>query len=173
MYALGKYTAEELCWYYHKTRGLHVTVFRFWWAFANVIGGSHLRDLIRKALNHQPLEMVRGAGGVFITMADLESAILLAAANPNTQGRVYNLGSLFLGWEEIVNIIVRLTISNSPINFISPEQWRGPAFLNEVWDLDWGKAHREFGFKPTASGEAMLSAFTEALKNSIVSVQEK
>ncbi len=172
LYALGKLTAEELCKYYHKTRGLHVTIFRFWWAFGDSIGGSHLRDLIRKAINNQPLELVRGAGGAFITMADLESAITLAASRPVASGQIYNLGSFFLTWEEIVKIIVHLTNSNSPVQFIPSEQWRGPTFLSEVWDLDWSKATTELGFRPTASAEMMLSLFTEAMKNCIANVQK-
>jgi UDP-glucose 4-epimerase len=172
LYALGKFTAEELCKYYHKTRGLHVTIFRFWWAFGDSIGGSHLRNLIRKAINNQPLELVHGAGGAFITMADLESAIMLAASRPIASGQIYNLGSFFLTWEEIVKIIVHLTNSNSPIQFIPSEEWRGPAFLNEVWDLDWSKATTELGFRPIVSAEMMLSLFTEATRNCITVVQK-
>ena len=171
LYALSKLTAEELCEYYHKTRELHVTIFRFWWAFGDSIGGSHLRDLIMKAINNQPLELVCGAGGAFITMADLESAIMLAASRPLASGQIYNVGSIFLTWEEIVKIIVRLTQSNSPIRFIPSEERRGPAFLSEVWDLDWSKATSELGFGPTASVEMMLSLFTEAMKNCIANVQ--
>jgi nucleoside-diphosphate-sugar epimerase len=172
LYALGKFTAEELCKHYHKTRGLHVTIFRFWWAFGNTIGGSHLRDLIRKALNNQPLELVRGAGGAFITLADLESAVILTASIPVASGQIYNLGSFFLTWEEIVKIIVHLTNSLSPIRFVPSHEWHGPAFLNEIWDLDWSKATTELGFGPTASAEMMLSLFTEAMKNCITDVQK-
>ena len=50
LYALGKYTAEELCKLYHKERGLPITIFRFWWAFGENIGGRHLRDLVKKSL---------------------------------------------------------------------------------------------------------------------------
>jgi nucleoside-diphosphate-sugar epimerase len=149
LYALGKFTAEELC-----------------------IGGSHLRDLIRKAVNNQPLELVRGAGGAFITMADLESAVMLTASRLVASGQIYNLGSFFLTWEEIVKIVVHLTNSLSPIRFISPEEWRGPAFLSEVWDLDWSKATTELGFAPTTSAEMMLSLFIESMKNCITDVQK-
>ena len=116
--------------------------------------------------------MVRGAGGAFITMADLESAIMLAASRPIASGQIYNLGSFFLTWEEIVKIIVRLTNSDSPILFIPSDEWQGPAFLSEVWDLDWSKATAELGFGPAASAEIMLSLFTEAMKNCITNVQK-
>jgi hypothetical protein len=123
-------------------------------------------------VNNQPIELVRGAGGAFVTMADLEKAFMLTASLPAASGQTYNLGSIFLTWEEIVNIIIRLTDSNSSIRFIPSEQWQGLAFLNEIWDLDWRKATTELGFRPTTSAEMMLSLFTEAMKNCITNVQK-
>jgi UDP-glucose 4-epimerase len=173
LYALGKYTAEELCRYFFKARGLPTTVLRFWWAFGATIGGSNLRDLIRKAANNQPLEMVQGAGGAFLTMADLGRAILLAASKPAAAGRIYNVGSLFLSWKEIGDIIIGLTGSSSVIKPISSEQWRGAAFLNEVWDLDWSKAREELGYEPAESAETMKASFIEALKSCVVQVRSE
>jgi UDP-glucose 4-epimerase len=173
LYALGKRTAEELCLLYWKERNLPVTIFRFWWAFGEAIGGRHLRDLIKKALAAQPLEMVRGAGGAFLTMSDLGSAVLLALANPSAAEKTYNLGSLFLTWEEIGETILKLTHSASAINFIPSEKWQGPAFLNEVWDLSWEKAEREIGYKPRSSVDQMRSQFSAALKNCIDQVRNQ
>jgi nucleoside-diphosphate-sugar epimerase len=148
LYALGKFTAEELCRFYGKERGLPVTIFRFWWAFGENIGGRHLRDLIRKCLDHQPLEMVRGAGGTFVTMGDLSRAVASTITTPAASGQIYNVGSLFLTWEEIGRMLVDLTHSNSTIQFVPSDQWKGPAFLNEVWDLSWEKAEKDLGFEP-------------------------
>lgn len=173
LYALGKYTAEELCQYYFKTRGLPTTVFRFWWAFGATIGGSNLRDLIRKAIHNQPLEMVQGAGGAFLTMADLGRAILLAASCPAAAGRVYNLGSLFLSWREIGEIVIGLTGSKPEVRMIPADQWRGAAFLNEIWDLDWTRAREELGYQPAESAEAMKAAFMEALKSCAAQVRSE
>jgi len=173
LYALGKYAAEELCKVYQKERGLPVTIFRFWWAFGENIGGRHLRDLIRKSLKHQPWEMVRGAGGAFVTMTDLGIAMISAIGNPSASGQVYNVGSLFLTWEEIGTMIVRLTNSTSAIHFIPSDQWQGPAFLNEVWDLSWEKAERELGYKPKDSAEKARSLFTEALQTCVAQVKRE
>lgn len=82
LYALGKYAAEKLCILHFKERGLPVTILRFWWAFGQSIGGRHLRDLIKTAQENRPLEMVRGAGGAFVTMNDLASAIRLITEKP-------------------------------------------------------------------------------------------
>lgn len=167
LYALGKYTAEELCRYCHKERRLPVTIFRFWWAFGENIGGRHLRDLIRKSLNHQPLEMLRGAGGTFVTMTDLGRAITSASARSTASGQIYNLGSLFLTWEEIGSMIVDLTHSNSIMRLIPSDRWKGPAFLNEVWDLSWDKAKHELAYDPQHSNEKIRSLFVEALKSCV------
>jgi len=173
LYALGKTTAEELCRLYNKERNLPAVIFRFWWAFGESIGGRHLRDLIKRALNHQPIEMVRGAGGAFITMADLGATINSAIANPAASGQVYNVGSLFLTWEEIGAMIVGLTNSTSALHFIPSDQWQGPAFLNEVWDLSWDKAERELGYRPKASAERARSLLMEALRNCVAQVREE
>lgn len=172
LYALGKYTAEELCRLYNKERGLPVTIFRFWWAFGENIGGRHLRDLVKKSLKHQPLEMVRGAGGAFVTMADLGSAMISAITKPAPSGQVYNVGSLLLTWEEIGRMIVDLTHSNSTIQLVPSDQWKGPAFLNEVWDLSWEKAEKDLGFKPGHSNEEIRSQFFKALQKCINQVKE-
>jgi len=172
LYALGKYTAEELCRLYNKERGLPVTIFRFWWAFGENIGGRHLRDLVKKSLKHQPLEMVPGAGGVFVTMADLGSAMISAITKPAPSGQVYNVGSLLLTWEEIGRMIVDLTHSKSSIQLLPSDQWKGPAFLNEVWDLSWEKAERDLGFKPGHSNEEIRSQFFKALQKCIDQVKE-
>ncbi len=173
LYALGKYAAEELCKLYYKKRGLPITIFRFWWAFGDTIGGRHLRDLVRKSLKHEALQMVGDAGGAFVTMADLGSAMMSAVAKPDARGQVYNVGSLFMTWEEIVRMIVQLTHSSSPIQFVDSDEWQGPAFLNEIWDLSWYKAEYELGYRPQDSLERMRFLFKEALRDCIARVRKE
>jgi nucleoside-diphosphate-sugar epimerase len=170
LYGLGKYTAEELCKVYYRDREVPATIFRFWWAFGDTISGRHLRDLVKKALNHQPLEMVRGAGGAFLTMTDLGKAMDLVLTKQGTSGQVYNVGSLFLTWEEIGGMIIRLTNAKSSIDLIPSEQWKGPAFLNEVWDLSWDKAERELGYTPEGTREQMRSQLSNALQACVTQV---
>jgi UDP-glucose 4-epimerase len=171
LYALGKYTAEELCRIYHRGRDLPVTIFRFWWAFGNTIGGRHLRDLVRKSLKHESLPMVAGVGGAFVTMTDLGNAMMSVMERSAAACQVYNVGSLFLTWEEIGSMITDLTHSTSSVCLVPSDQWQGPAFLNETWDLSWSKAESELGYKPKDSTEEMHSLFKEALRNCIDQVQ--
>jgi nucleoside-diphosphate-sugar epimerase len=164
LYGLGKYTAEELCKVYYRDRKVPATIFRFWWAFGDTISGRHLRDLVKKALNHQPLEMVRGAGGAFVTMTDLGRIMDFVLTKPGASGQVYNVGSLFLTWEEIGGMIIRLTNSKSSIDLVPSDRWKGPAFLNEVWDLNWDKAQWELGYAPEGSREQMRVQLSKALQ---------
>ena len=74
-YAVAKQTAEKLALTYWRTKGLPVTVFRFWWSYGKKIGGRHLRDMIARALNGQPLMVPEGAGGSFLDHDDFGSAM--------------------------------------------------------------------------------------------------
>ncbi|APC08794.1 NAD-dependent epimerase/dehydratase family protein [Neomoorella thermoacetica] len=163
LYALGKFAAEELCRQYCREQGLPVTIFRFWWAFGDEIGGRHLRNLIRVALNGEVLRVPVAAGGTFVSMADLAAACRLVLAGEGACGQVYNLGSLYLTWEEIASKIIELTGSAGKLQLVPQDEWTGPAFLNEVWDLSWEKAARELGYRPTLTVDECRSALTRAL----------
>ena len=117
--------------------------------------------------------MVHGAGGAFVTMSDLGSAIISAITKPAPSGKVYNVGSLFLTWQEIGEMIIHLTQSTSTLQLVPSNQWKGPAFLNEVWDLSWEKAKEDLGYDPGHSREANRSHFTNALQKCIDEVKEE
>lgn len=163
LYALGKRTAEQLCAIYQKDRGLPVTVVRFWWAFGDSVGGRHLRDMIATAKDNQPLRVVAGTGGTFVTMTDLTAFIAAVAERPDIAGGVYNIGSLFLTWSEIAAMIIETVGSRSCLVESSGQAWTGPAFLGERWRLSWQRATEKSGFQPAADSESMREAFRQAL----------
>ena len=173
LYALGKFAAEELCRLYYQEHGLPVTIFRFWWAFGDEIGGRHLRNLVRAALRDEPIQVPVAAGGTFVSMADLAAACRLVLAREGASGQVYNLGSLYLTWEEIVSKIIELTGSAGVMQMIPPGEWTGPAFLKEVWDLSWEKATRELGYQPVLTAGRGRTAFTKALVRCVKKVREE
>jgi nucleoside-diphosphate-sugar epimerase len=173
IYALGKYVSEELCRVYHRERGLPTIILRFWWAFGESIGGRHLRELIGRILKNQPLDLVRGAGGAFLSMGDLGKAMKMAMVNPVASGQIYNLGSFFLTWEEIVARVIALAGSKSNLRFIPSEQWRGPAFLNEVWDLSWKKAEKDLQYEPPDPSSAIEGQFMNALRDCLNRVKKE
>jgi nucleoside-diphosphate-sugar epimerase len=129
--------------------------------------------LIGKTLKNQPVEMVRGAGGAFLSMGDLGRAVKMAMANPVALGQIYNLGSFFLTWEEIAARVIALAASKSNLQLIPSEQWRGPVFLNEVWDLSWKKAEKELQYEPTEVSTAFESQFMSALRDCLNKVKKE
>ena len=78
-----------------------------------------------------------------------------------------------MSWKEIGDIIIGLTGSTSVIKPYLQRQWRGAAFLNEVWDLDWTRAKQEIGYEPADSTEAMKASFIEALKSCVAQVRSE
>jgi hypothetical protein len=77
-----------------------------------------------------------------------------------------------LAWEEIVARVIALAGSKSNLQFIPSEQWRGPAFLNEVWDLSWKKAEKELQYEPTEVSTALESQFMSALQDCLNLVKQ-
>jgi nucleoside-diphosphate-sugar epimerase len=116
--------------------------------------------------------MVRGAGGAFVAMSDLASAVSLIIGSPAAAGQTYNAGSLFLTWEEIGKMIIDLTSSSSAIQLVPSAEWQGPAFLNEVWDLSWDKAAEALGYQPQLADSEARGQFREALKECVVQLKQ-
>jgi len=148
-YGIAKLAAEKLSLAYFTTKGLPVTIFRFWWAYGEEIGGRHLRDLIKLALAGEPLRVPEGAGGSFLHLDDFTNATLLAAQKQNTFGEIFNLSTLYLSWEEVARMIIEMTHSSSPLEVIPAGEWRGPTFLSDIWELSAEKAERLFAYRST------------------------
>ena len=162
-YGIAKLTAEKLLLAYFRTKGLPVTIFRFWWSYGKEIGGTHLRDLIKLAQAGESLMVPEGAGGSFLHLNDLTNAILLALEKPNTFGEIFNLSTLFLSWEEVARIIMEVTHSCSTLEVIPAEKWKGAPFLADAWELTTGKAERAFGYRSTLSPSEAQQRLKEAI----------
>ena len=162
-YGVAKLTAEKVSLAYFKTKGLPVTIFRFWWSYGEEIGGRHLRDLIKLAQAGQPLLVPEGAGGSFLHLDDLTNAILLALQKKEVFGEIFNLSTLFLTWEEVARIIIEVTHSSSPLEVIPAKEWKGPAFLTDAWELSTGKAERLFAYRSVLSHLSARQRLKEAI----------
>ncbi|MCJ7785794.1 MAG: NAD(P)-dependent oxidoreductase [Desulfobacterales bacterium] len=162
-YGIAKLTAEKLLLAYFRTKGLPVTIFRFWWSYGEEIGGRHLRDLIKLAQAGEPLTFPKEAGGSFLHLDDLTNALLMALQKPETFGEIFNLSTLFLSWEEVARIIIEVTDSSSPLEVIPAKEWKGAAFLADAWELSTGKAERVFGYRPTVSPSEARKRLKEAI----------
>ncbi len=146
-YAVAKQTAEKLVLTYWRTKGLPVTVFRFWWSYGKKIGGRHLRDMITRALNGQPLMVPDGAGGSFLDHDDLTDAFLRAMEKQESVGQIFNLATLYLEWSDIARMIIEITGSSSSLEVIPAREWKGAQFLADPWELSTAKAARLFGYR--------------------------
>jgi len=162
-YGIAKLMAEKLSLAYFRTKGLPVTIFRFWWSYGNEIGGRHLRDLIKLAHLGEPLMVPQDAGGSFLHMDDLTNAILIALQKPKTFGEIFNLSTLFLSWEEVARIIIEVTHSSSPLEMIPTGEWKGPTFLADTWELSTDKAERLFAYQSALSHLMAKQGLKEAI----------
>jgi UDP-glucose 4-epimerase len=162
-YGVAKLMAEKVSLAYFKTKGLPVTIFRFWWSYGEEIGGRHLRDLIKLAQGGQPLIVPEGAGGSFLHLDDLTNAMLLALQKKEAFGEIFNLSTLFLTWEEVARIIIEVTHSSSPLEVIPAKEWKGPAFLADAWELSTGKAERLLAFRSVLSHLAARQRLKDAI----------
>ena len=162
-YGIAKLTAEKLLLAYFRTKGLPVTIFRFWWSYGEEIGGRHLRDLIKLAQKGEPLMVPEGAGGSFLHVDDLTNAFLIALQKPETFGEIFNLSTLFLSWEEVARIIIEVTDSSSALEVIPAKEWKGAPFLADAWKLSTEKAERVFAYRPTLSPSNARQKLKEAI----------
>ena len=66
--------------------------------------------------------------------------------------------------------LIALAGSASSLQLIPSEQWRGPAFLNEVWDLSWEK-EEDLKYDPADSSADLESPFHRALHTCLEGVR--
>lgn len=163
LYALAKSVAEDLCAYYQSQKGVDTVIFRFWWAFGESIGGKHLRSMVRDALQGRTLEVPSASGGTFVTMADLAKAVDLALTSDKASGKVYNVGSFYITWDEIAQMIIDVTGSKGGFSSIPLDKWSGPQFLSDDWRMSWDRAEQELGYRPTASRAENLMSLKKAI----------
>jgi UDP-glucose 4-epimerase len=146
-YAIAKLTAEKLALSYCKMKELPVTIFSFWWSYGQKIGGRHLRDMITLARAGQSLAVPERAGGSFLEHDDLIHALLLAQRKQESIGQIFNLATVYLEWEEIARMIIRVTGSSSRLDVIPAVEWKGAQFLADPWELSTTKAGRLLGYR--------------------------
>jgi len=163
-YAVAKQTAERLALVYWKTKGLAVTIFRFWWSYGKKIGGRHLRDMITLAATGKPLTVPAGAGGSFLDHDDLTHALLLAMNRQESIGETFNLATVYLAWKEIAEMVIALTGSSSSLEVIPPREWKGAPFLADAWELSTFKAESLIGYRSLFSPTTARQRLKEAIE---------
>lgn len=172
LYGITKAAAEKLCLMYWKERGLPATVIRFWWAFGDDIGGRHLREMLRTAAAGEPLEFPGDSGGSFLYLEDLDQGVEKCLFAPASFGQTFNLGTVYVTWDEVAGIVKEVTGSTSEIRSIPSSEWKGSAFLADPWELDDTLARELVGYAPAGEAEAKgmlkkaIAARWESMKDS-------
>lgn len=163
-YAVAKQTAEKLALAYWITKGLPVTVFRFWWSYGKKIGGRHLRDMIALAETGKPLSVPDGAGGSFLAHDDMTQALLLALNRQESIGQIFNLATLYLEWKSIAEMIIEAAGSSSSLEVIPAKEWKGAPFLADPWELSIEKAERLLDYRSLFSPSMARQRLKEAIE---------
>lgn len=172
-YGLAKEYAEKLTLLAARTEGLPVTIFRFWWAFGESIGGRHLREMLRAAASGQCLAVPADCGGSFLCQEDFNRAIELALLNPKSFGRIFNLTSAYVTWEEIARMAVEVTGASAPIQVIPRAEWTGAAFLADRWELDAQRSRDALGLKPVRDEAGVSDALRRAIAKTWEQLNQK
>ncbi len=172
-YAIAKEFGEKLTLLGAATGGLPAAVLRFWWAFGPQVGGRHLREMLKTAAAGQALAVPAGCGGSFLSLDDFVQAVDLLLRVDLGSGRVYNLASAYVTWEEIARFVVDVTGSAAPIRVVPPEEWTGAAFLADRWELDDRRIRTEVDFTPAQDPGGVRLALREAIAATWASLQMK
>lgn len=163
-YGMAKEYAEKLTLLAAQETALPATILRFWWAFGAEIGGRHLRDMLRTAAAGKPLLVPADCGGSFLSQEDFNLAVEAILSSPGSGGRVFNLASAYVTWEEVARMVVEVTGARGGIELVPHDAWTGAAFLADRWELDDRRIRAQLGFKPSreASGvrDTLLKAIT-------------
>jgi len=161
-YGVAKEFAEKLVLLAGRA-GMSNTVVRFWWAFGDEIGGRHLREMLRTSAEGKPLAVPADCGGSFLGQEDFNLAVETILRRPATSGRVFNLASAYVAWEEVARMVAEATGSSVPVEVVPAKEWKGAAFLADRWELDDRRIRAELGFTPCRDGLGVRAALRQAI----------
>lgn len=163
-YATAKALSEHLCFAYHG-EGLPVSIVRYVNSYGPRLDprgyGSVVASFITQALTGEALT-VHGDGSqtrCFTYVSDTVAGTVRAAMKAEALGEVFNIGNgqatSILG---LAQLIVKMTGSGSPVEFVPYAKVYGPRFEDMTRILDVRKAERVLGFKAGITLEEGLEA---------------
>jgi UDP-glucose 4-epimerase len=162
-YGMAKEYAEKLTLLAAQDSGLAATILRFWWAFGAEIGGKHLRDMLRTAADGKPLVVPADCGGSFLSQEDFNQAIEAILSSSGSGGRVFNLASAYVRWDEVARMVADVTGGRGGVACVPREAWTGAAFLADRWELDDRPIREQLGFKPCLDASGVRDALRQAI----------
>ena len=147
-YAESKYAGEEYCRLFHAAYGWPIVRLRPFNAYGPAQSPDRvIPEIIARAHRGQRLEMTKGRQTrEFNFVEDLADGFLLAAAIPDVEGELFNLGC----GEEVSMRDLASTILELMGNPIEPEFGALPDRPTEIWRMysDSSKARARLGWKP-------------------------
>ena len=170
-YGAAKEFAEKLTLLAARASDLSATVVRFWWAFGAEISGKHLREMLRTAAAGKPLLVPAECGGSFLGQGDFNLAATTILSRPEPGGRVFNLASAYVSWEEVARLVAEVTRSTSGVEVIPAGEWTGAVFLADRWELDDRRIRSRLGFAPTRDPAGVRGALRRAIARTWERVQ--
>jgi UDP-glucose 4-epimerase len=161
-YGVAKEFAEKLVLLAGQA-GMSSTVLRFWWAFGDEIGGRHLREMLRTSAEGKPLAVPADCGGSFLIQDDFNLAVETILQRPAPAGRVFNLASAYVTWEDVARMVMEVTGGRGGIEVVPRDAWAGAAFLADPWKLDDRRIREQLGFKPCREPSGVRDALRQAI----------
>lgn len=161
-YGVAKEFAEKLVLLAGQA-GMASTVVRFWWAFGEEIGGRHLREMLRTSAEGKRLAVPGDCGGSFLSQEDFNLAVETILRTPAPGGRVFNLASAYVSWEDVARMVVDVTGGRGGIDVVPRDAWTGAAFLADRWELDDRRIRAQLGFRPCREPSAVRDALRQAI----------
>jgi UDP-glucose 4-epimerase len=161
-YGIAKEFAEKLVLLAGQA-GVSTTIVRFWWAFGEEIGGRHLREMLRTSAEGKPLAVPADCGGSFLSQDDFNLAVETILRRPAKGGRVFNLASAYVTWEDVARMVMEATGGRGGIEVVPREAWTGAAFLADRWELDDCRIREQLGFKPCREPSGVRDALRQAI----------
>jgi UDP-glucose 4-epimerase len=156
-YAVSKLATEHLAHNYYKQFGLPALSIRPFNIYGpGQVGEGAIHRFILRALRGEPLEVHNDGSQIraWCYVEDIVDGILLCLTRPEAVGQAFNIGNArsVCTVYELAKLIVRLTGSRSPINFV---RWNHADVELRVPNID--KARKLLGFEPRTDLEEGLA----------------
>ncbi|MCL1886827.1 MAG: NAD(P)-dependent oxidoreductase [Betaproteobacteria bacterium] len=169
-YALAKLITEEMSKIYTIQHGMAVNNVMIWYAYGETIGGRNIRAMARDAIEKGIVEVPAGSGGNFLQLDDFVSAVL-AIFEKRPKGELFNLGSVYLTWEELAQLIVHHANPKAKVRAVPKSEWKGSAFLADDWPFSTQKAEEMLRYQTGITREKAIDDLSRALKLSVDGVK--
>ena len=169
-YALAKVITKEMGKIWSAQHDMFVNNVMIWYAYGDTIGGRNVRQMARDAIEKGVVEVPAGSGGNFLQLDDFVAAVL-AIIEKRPKGELFNLGSVYLTWEEFAGLIVSHANPDARVLALPREAWTGSSFLADDWPFSTRKADEMLQYQAGRTRESAIEDLSKALKIAVDGVK--